>query len=51
MQPVHEPRLDVADVGVDPGDDVAVEDVEALPERLALSVVAPGLRQDLASGE
>ena len=35
-QPVHEARLDVADVGVDPGHDVAIEHMEALPQRLAL---------------
>ena len=43
----HEARLDVADVGVDPGDDVAVEDVEALPERLALAGHRADLGQDL----
>ena len=46
-QPVDEARVDVADVGVDPGDDVALQDVQALPERLALAPVAAVLRQDV----
>src|SRR5688500_16942245 len=46
-EPVDEPRLNVADIGVDPGDDVAVEHVEALPQRLTLAAMRAGLRQDL----
>ena len=46
-QAVDEARLDVADVGVDPGDDVPVEHVEALPERLALAAEGAELGQDL----
>ena len=39
--------MDVADVGVDPGDDVALQDVEAFPERLALAMIRAVLRQDV----
>src|SRR4029079_15828471 len=44
---VHEPGMNVADVGVDPGDDVALQDVEAFPEGLALARIRAVLRQDV----
>src|SRR5438093_1252487 len=44
---VHELRMSAGDVGVDPDDDVAGEDVEALPEGLALTAVAADLGKDL----
>ncbi len=44
---VDEAGMDVDDVGVDPGDDVALKDVEALPQRLPLAPVGPVLGEDL----
>src|SRR5450759_43172 len=36
-EPVQESRVDVLDVGVDPDDDVAFQDEDALPQRLAFA--------------
>src|SRR6266566_4252886 len=47
QQPVDEARLDVADVGIDPRHDIAVQHVEALPQRLTLALEAPQLGQHL----
>src|SRR6266550_5492590 len=48
---VHELRVRARDVGVDPHDDVAREDVQALPERLAFPAVAARLGKDLVVDE
>jgi hypothetical protein len=46
-QTIHKPRMDVDDIGVDPNDDIASGNKQALPECLALPGPRPVGREDL----
>src|SRR5438093_8307371 len=47
-QAVDKLGMDVADVGVDPADQVALQDEEALPQRFTLALEHAVTREDLA---